>query len=167
MTSAPRIVERAEQPYLAVRQRVTMAEIPLVADRIREVFDWVAAHGLTVAGAPFFRYHVIDMARELDMAGGVPVAALPADELAGDGLVTGVLPAGRYATVTHVGHPRELVDVTGDLLDWARAQGLKWDMSETDSGERWGCRLELYRTDPAVEPDMDRWEVELLFRLAD
>jgi hypothetical protein len=29
------------------------------------------------------------------------------------------------------------------------------------------CRLELYKTDPAVEPDMNKWETELAFRLAD
>jgi hypothetical protein len=39
-------------------------------------------------------------------------------------------------------------------------------MSETDDGQRWGCRLEAYTTDPAEEPDMNTWETELAFRLA-
>jgi hypothetical protein len=30
-----------------------------------------------------------------------------------------------------------------------------------------GCRVESYLTDPRVEPDMDRWETEPAFRLAD
>src|SRR5215831_15721980 len=40
-------------------------------------------------------------------------------------------------------------------------------MSLAGSGERWGCRLEIYHTDPAVEPDMNSWVTELAFRLAD
>ena len=39
-------------------------------------------------------------------------------------------------------------------------------MTETDAGEAWGCRLELYKTDPSAEPDMSRWETELAFRIA-
>jgi effector-binding domain-containing protein len=82
-------------------------------------------------------------------------------------VVTGVLPAGRYAAVTHVGHPNELVDATRALLDWADAEGLTWDVAADGSGERWGCRLEFYLTDPAAEPDMSKWETQLAFRLAD
>jgi len=29
------------------------------------------------------------------------------------------------------------------------------------------CRLEIYLTDPSVEPDMSKWETQLAFRLAD
>jgi hypothetical protein len=70
-------------------------------------------------------------------------------------------------TVTHVGHPDDLVRVTGDLLAWAAKQGLRWDSEPTSRGDRWGGRLEVYNTDPAEEPDMNRWETELWFRLAD
>jgi effector-binding domain-containing protein len=134
-----------------------------VAARHAEVFGWLGARGLAPAGAPFFKYNVIDMTRELEVEAGVPVAA-PVD---GDGTVLfGVLPAGRYATLTHVGHPSELVDATKALLDWAAGQGLSWDVSPGDRGERWGSRLEIYLTDPSVEPDMSKWETELAFRLA-
>jgi hypothetical protein len=52
-------------------------------------------------------------------------------------------------------------------LGWAGRQGLAWDMTPTGSGERWGCRLEIYRTDPAVQPNMNRWRTDLAIRLAD
>jgi effector-binding domain-containing protein len=88
--------------------------------------------------------------------------------VAGDDRVTvGVLPAGRYVTTRHVGHPSTLMAATAALLEWAAAQGLTWDVSASPSGERWGARLEIYLTDPRVEPDMNRWETELAFRLAD
>jgi effector-binding domain-containing protein len=164
MPAAPRIVERAEQPYVAVSGRVTMQTIGAIADRLPEVFAWLGARGLEPAGAPFFKYDLIDMERQLEVEAGVPVAAAAA----GDGeVVAGVLPAGRYASLTHVGHPDELVEATTALLDWAAQQGLAWDMNETPEGQRWGCRLEVYKTDPAEQPDMSKWETELLFRLAD
>jgi effector-binding domain-containing protein len=164
MPTAPRIVERAEQPYVAVSGRVTMETIGAIADRLPEVFAWLGARGLEPAGAPFFRYDRIDMERQLEVEAGVRVTAAAA----ADGeVLAGVLPAGRYASVTHVGHPDGLADATTALLDWAPRQGLAWDVTETPEGQRWGCRLEVYKTDPAEQPDMGRWETELLFRLAD
>lgn len=159
----PRVVDRAEQPYAAIKRRVTMQTIPEIADRLSDVFGWLGARGIEPAGAPFFKYNVIDMEHELEMEGGVPIAI----QVEGEGeILTGVLPAGRYVTVTHVGHPDELEGVTAALLNWAKELGLTWDMTRTDAGEQWGCRLELYNTDPAVEPDMNKWETELAFRLA-
>lgn len=161
--AAPQIVTRAEQPYVAVRAKVAMDGLGEFAARHREVAGWLGARGLTPAGAPFFRYNVIDMARELEVEAGFPVAATTE----GDGeIVSGVLPAGRYATLTHTGHPDELIDATRELLDWAAAQGLTWDMTQTSRGERWGCRLEMYLTDPGEEPDMSKWVTQLAFRLA-
>jgi len=163
MPIRPSIVERPEQPYVAISGLVTMQTVGAIADRLPEVFVWLAEHGLEPTGAPFLRYNRIDMKRQLEVEVGVPVAATAED----DGEVrSSVLPAGRYATVTHLGHPDELIGVTTALLDWAAQQGLRWDMSETDHGQRWGCRLEVYNTDPAEEPDMRKWETELAFRLA-
>jgi effector-binding domain-containing protein len=162
--SVPEIVTRAEQPYMAIRGHVTMAEIGAFAGRTGEVFGWLGARGLAPAGPPFLKYNVIDMARQLEIETGVPVSA-PA---AGEGeVISGVLPAGRYATVTHVGHPSELMGVTKALLDWAAGQGLTWDMSPEADGDRWGSRLEMLLTDPAEEPDMSKWVTQLAFRLAD
>jgi effector-binding domain-containing protein len=164
MSVAPEIVTRTEQPYVAIRGQVSMAEIAGFAVRTGEVFSWLGAHGLPPAGPPFLKYNVIDMASQLEIDNGVPVAA-PA---AGEGeVISGVLPAGRYATLTHVGHPSELAEATKTLLDWAAGQGLTWDMSPGADGERWGSRLEIYLTDPREEPDMSKWVTQLAFRLAD
>ncbi len=160
----PQIVEREEQPYVAVRGVVTMETIPEIADRFPEVFAWLGKNGITPADAPFFKYNLIDMERHLEMEAGVPIdASVAADRE----VLVGVLPAGRYATVSHVGHPQELVEVTRELLEWASAEGLAWDMAATDKGDRWTARLELLLTDPSVEPDMNKWETRLMFKLAD
>jgi len=164
MQAAPEIVTRAGQPYVAARARVTMAELGGLGARFGEVFAWLGARGLAPAGAPFFRYNVIDMTRELEVDVGVPVAAAVDGD---DHMVSGVLPAGRYATLTHVGHPGELPAATKALLDWAAGQGLTWDIAPGEGGERWGSRLEIYLTDPSQEPDMSKWMTQLAFLLAD
>jgi effector-binding domain-containing protein len=161
--TAAQIETRAEQPYVAVREQVTMAGLGQLGARLGMVAGWLGSRGLAPAGPPFFRYNVIDMMRELEVEAGFPVAA--AVEASGE-IVSGLLPAGRYATLTHTGHPSELIEATKELLDWAVAQGLTWDMTETSRGEQWGCRLETHLTDPDVEPDMSKWVTRLAFRLA-
>lgn len=168
----PQIVERPEVPYAGLRGTVTMSTIASIADRFPDVFGHLAARGATIAGAPFLRYRRIDMERELVVECGVPVAAPVDGADAGvtdviTDVFTDVVPAGRYATLLHVGHPDQLVARNGELLAWADAQGLRFDVSDTPDGEVWGARLEVLLTDPTVQPDMDKWETQLAFRLAD
>lgn len=161
----PVIGERGEQPYVAVRGVVTMETFGEIADRLPGVFDWLAQRGIEPAGPPFFRYNLVDMERQLEVEAGVPVAA---GMIGGsDGVFAGSLPSGRYISVTHVGHPDQLVDVTAELIRWVAERGLAWDMLQTDEGQVWGCRLEVLKTNPAEVPDPNDWETELVFRLAD
>jgi hypothetical protein len=60
-----------------------------------------------------------------------------------------------------------LINVTADLLRWAADRDLVFDQHAGPEGEVWGCRLEIYETDPDDEPDMNRWVTTLAFRLAD
>nr|CEL13880.1 transcription activator, effector binding [Kibdelosporangium sp. MJ126-NF4] len=164
MSMKPEIIERAEQPYAAVRGTVTMQTFNEIADRLPELIGSLLARGVELAGAPFFRYTLIDMQAQVEVEAGVPITHVIPDD--GD-IISAVLPAGRYVSHTHVGHPDELVDVTGQLLTWAADQDLTWDKTDTSQGERWGCRLEVLKTDPREQPDMAKWETELLVRLAD
>ncbi|GAA0499911.1 DNA gyrase inhibitor [Paractinoplanes deccanensis] len=159
----PKIVELGEQPYVGRRETITMTEFARVADHLPGMLSRLAERGVPVAGAPFFRYRVIDMSADLVVEAGIPVSA-PVEAV--PPMFTDTLPAGRYATVTHVGHPDELMGVTARLLGWAQDRGLVWDMQPTPTGEVWGCRLEMMMTDPAKEPDMHKWETVLLFKLA-
>lgn len=165
MIDEPRIATLPERPYVAIAATVGMDDLGTVVPPLNgEVFGWLAARGIPPAGPPFWRYNVIDMARALEVEAGAPVAAA----VAGDGrVIAGVLPAGRYVIMRHVGHPDELVAATEALLDWAAEKGLTWDVSASPAGDRWGARLEIYHSDPDVEPDMTKWETELVFRLAD
>jgi len=142
-----------------------MSGLAGVADEIPRVIERADALGLVLDGPPFFRYVVVDMARELVVEAGIPVAGeVPPGTDLGD-LEAGVLPPGRYATVVHVGPPDSLEGATGQLLRWAADTGLTFDVRPGDRGDVWGCRLESYLTDPREEPDTSRWETELAFRL--
>ena len=157
------VQDRGQQPYVGMTASVTMDDFSPVADRLPEIIGRLAERGVQPAGAPFFRYRVIDMEREMVIEAGVPIA----EPLDVDGLDADVLPAGRYVTTSFTGHPMQLMKVTADLLGWADDQGLVFEQHMGPQGDVWGCRLEFYETDPAVEPDMNRWTTTLAFRLAD
>lgn len=165
MDAEPEITERPARPYVAIKALVTMQTLGAVVPPLNpEVFGWLAAREIAPAGPAFWKYNVIDMERGLEVEAGSPVAeAVPGDER----VLAGVLPAGRYVTVRHVGHPETLMAATGALLDWAAAKGLEWDVAPSPDGQRWGCRLEIYHSDPVSQPDMSKWETELAFRLSD
>lgn len=160
----PVVAERQSQPYVAIKAQATMQTMDQILPPLMpQVFAWLGERGIPPAGPPFWKYNVIDMMRLLEVEVGVPVAA-PAE--GDDRVLAGVLPAGRYATLRYTGHPDGLIDVVASLREWASQEGLSWDMTNTPDGERWAARLEIYETDPAVEPDMTKWTTLLAFRLS-
>lgn len=164
MSENPTVVERAAQPYVSLTAHVPMgrlaAEVPPLAP---QVYAWLASRGLEPAGPSFWKYNVVDMDAELEVEVGVPIA----QAVDGDGAVTsGVLAAGRYVRLEHVGHPATLERATGDLLAWAGSQGLAFDVTPTEGGERWGARVEEYLNGPDDGTEPDDWTTVLLFRLA-
>ncbi len=121
MDVPPEIAHRAARPYAGISAWVPMTAVGSVADRIPEIFSWLGSRGVAPAGPPFFRYHVIDMERQLQVEAGVPVTT-PIED---DGEIrAGTLPARRFAVMTHTGAPQTLMAATSALLDWARDRGL-------------------------------------------
>ena len=161
----PSIIERPAVRYLGVTRPVTMTTFAIVADRIPDLIGTLIGQGTAITDAPFFRYRVIDMERQLIVDAGVPIGESEVELT--DDLFIDELPAGRYATVTHTGVFDELIDVTTALLEWADDRGLQWDRTDGPHGDEWGCRLEIYLTNPAEEPDPSKFVTQLAFRLAD
>ena len=160
----PTIVDRPAQPYVSITARVPMARLGEVVPPLNgEVFGWLATRGIDPAGPALWKYNVIDMAGELELEAGVAVAT-PVD--GDDRVKSGVLPAGRYVVGRYRGHPDGLEGATGALLAWASGRGLSFDVSDAGGEERWAARLEEYLTDPDEEPEMDKWETDLAFKLA-
>jgi GyrI-like small molecule binding protein len=149
MTNEPQISERPSQPYLGLRRRVTDGVAAAVDGAFPELFRRLGAAGVQPAGPPFIRFLATDEVgdpTELELA--VPVDTDAA---------TDALPAGRYATLVHVGPYRsetqpDLAVARAALQEWAERQGL------SVSGY-----LERYRIGPVENPDYREWETELAF----
>jgi effector-binding domain-containing protein len=159
----PKVEERPEQHYLAIRTQVGMSDfgeqIPLLTD---EVYAWLNQHGVVPAGPPFVCYHVIDMPGKLDVEMGVPVA----DAMAGNGRVmAGVMPTGSYASLIYTGVENGIAG-NGALLDWGAAQGLTWDRWDDPKGDAFGGRVEYFLDGPEDHPDPATWDTEVAIRLA-
>jgi effector-binding domain-containing protein len=163
MITEPKVEDRKEQHYVAVRTQATMNELETaISQGIREVAAWLGTHGMAPTGAPFIRYLVIDMEALLEIEVGFPVTSA----LSGDGHVrAGVLPAGQYASLVYTNIDQG-IEANYALLQWGAAQGLVWDKWETEKGDAFGSRFEAFLTNPDEEPDRTKWETEVAIRLA-
>lgn len=159
----PRIVARVTQPYVAIPAQASLSEWGEVTVLVGEVLGWVAQRGLEIAGPPFFRYWTIgDHTRPFRLAVGVPLLqAVPCEGR----IVSGAIPAGRYATAVHRGHPDTLMRTIRTLDEWMERNDLRPRQEHSDGATTWSGRFEFYRTDPKVEPDLERWEIELAYLL--
>jgi effector-binding domain-containing protein len=159
----PQVRDRQEQAYAGIPVTVTMATFPAAADTtFPELFGWLAEHGIAPAGPPFIRYHVIDMAADLEIEFGVPVDG----PVQGAGRVRpGVLPAGQYLTLLHVGPYDGLVAANAAVQEWAGQQGIT--LAASADGRRWPGRVEHYLSDPREVTDPARWETEVAYLTGD
>lgn len=157
MPTLPKLVERAQTHYASVAREVRIPFADVVGPLLEEAaayLDGVTPEGF---GPAIFRYDVIDMPR-LEMQFGF----LTSEAVPGNARVKpAVLPAGRYVTLTHFGHYDSLEKVTGDVVAWARGQGIEWDSTFGPEGERFAARFEIYPNGPMDEPDPDRWETQI------
>lgn len=164
MIGEPKLSDRAEQPYVAIRTQITMQQLDTaIPQGIGEVAAWLGRQGVTPSGAPFARYLVIDMEALLDIEVGFPVASA----MSGDGRVSAsVLPAGRYASLVYTGIDNG-IQANWALLKWGAENGLAWDTWKTEKGDAFGARFETFLTNPDDEPDRAKWETEVAIKLAD
>jgi len=161
----PKIESRAARPYAAIPVTAPMREWGRVNALVPEVYGWLGQRRIAPAGPLFYRYRVIgDMDAPFELEVGVPVP----EPVEGDGrVVPGSIPSGRYAVATHHGHPDGLSGTITALREWAAEQGVTWDIRREGGTEVWGGCFEFYLTDPAVEPDLGKWSIDLAYRIQD
>lgn len=165
MLTLPVLARRKKQPYLAIRSALTMRQIkkqgPLFLSEVRAHMQ---QRGYESDGPAFFRYNAIDPTGQLEMEFGYfTQRAYP-----GSGPIrTGVMPSGRYASVTWQGSYDRLRDVTAMLLGWAAETGVSWDIEQGDRGALFAGRLEIYHNDPETEADPDRLVTEVAIKTGD
>lgn len=162
--TAPKLADRPAQPYMGIRTQAAMDALPhVIPEALDAVFAWLAARGIAPAGAPFIRYHVIDMAAQLDIELGVPVSST----IAGDGRVqAGELPAGRYASLIYTGIDNG-IEGNRALIEWAAANGIQWDRWDDPRGDAFRSRYETFLTGPDENPDPAQWQTEVAILVAE
>ena len=165
----PEIQRRAAQQYLGIAGSITNGVPAFVDQAFPELFGWLREHAVEPAGAPFIRYRELDPAGEpLEVEVGAPVHDTPDGD---ERVRAGVLPAGRYLTLMHVGPYRsqtvpDLAVSRERLIGWAEQQGIVYSR-ETDRGSTLPCCLERYLIGPVEEPDFTKWETEFAYLVLD
>jgi len=161
----PKVEQRAAVRYVAIRTASPLSDLPTVEPALwKEVFGWLGKQQIAPAGPPLVRYLVIDMPKRIEIEVGVPVAKA----VKGDGRVRpGVLPAGRYVALTHVGPYDGMVQANADLQAWAEKRGIHWQMRMTKLGSAWAGRAEFLLKDPSNEKDPQKYETEIVYLTAD
>lgn len=157
----PKIVTRAAVHYVGVKATVPITGIKnFMQTNIPKIFTWIKDHNMKPNGAEFLRYTYIDMQKGLDLEVGVPVAKA----VKGDGGIrAGVIPAGRYVSLTHLGDYGELMATNGALQNWAKSKHLTFKMQKGAKGDEFVSRLEFYKSGPWDQKDPAKWETEVLY----
>jgi effector-binding domain-containing protein len=163
----PLIEQRDAAHYVAVRTRTERSALGVVVPGLLgEVAAWLAACDVTGTGVPIVRYLVVDYATgEVEVDVGTLVSG-PVD-FEHPSVHAGVLPAGRWATLRHVGGYEALVDSTALLLDWGRDNEVSWAGDVDCEVTTWGGRVERYLLGPDTEHDPALWVTEIAVLLAE
>ena len=163
MLSAPEIVVRPDQPFAAIRIELNRLEIPERAPPLHgEVAAWLQQRGIEPTGSPFFNYTGMGPGEWLEMEVGFPTAApAPAEGR----VITGSIPAGRFAILRYTGPYDGLYDANMALGEWLAAQSLV--PGGGAPGRYAAAHLEVYETDPTSVPDPANWITDVLFRVGD
>lgn len=119
MNAPIEVIERPNQPTIAIRMRTHVKDLPdLLPRTYGRLTQYLNSVGVAVAqpAYAYAAYHNMDM-EDLDVEAGFPVGG----EVEGNGdIITSEIPAGRFATVVHTG-PYEQLEPLYDRLDkWVR-----------------------------------------------
>jgi effector-binding domain-containing protein len=156
MPNTPKIVEREATHYAAVSAEVRIPFGEAIGPLMGEAAAYCASTG-GAFGPAMMKYDVIDMPR-LEMQFGF----VTPNAVAGNARVkAGILPAGKYVTLTYFGHYDNIERVTGTVINWAREHGIEWDSTPGPNGERFASRFEIYPNGPDDEPDPNKWETQI------
>ena len=103
MLTGPKLEQRKESHYVAIRTQVGVPFGAVLPPLWNEIFAWLASKGISPSGAPFIRYLTTDMSKKLDIDVGFAIGG----RRPGNGhIIEDVLPAGQYATLLNTGHYR-------------------------------------------------------------
>jgi hypothetical protein len=152
------VTQKPAIPTLGIRLITPFAGMLKVRDTLlKELYTWLDQHAVNGFHAFFLRLHVIDMKGNMDLEVGVTLDSAHD----GDARVRpGVLPAGKYVTLTYREHD---LRANALLQKWAADQGIAFDRTASPEGDIWLSRYEAYITDPRSEKHKKAWQIQLNF----
>lgn len=136
------IKDKETQPFLAIRLRTPISELPAM---LGQSYGAIAAYLGELehhpAGMPFTAYYNQDM-QDLDVEIGIPTAeVLPGR----DNIYGSEIPAGRVAECTYTGSYNKMESAYQQLARFVAEQGV----------EPTGIAYEIYIDDPATKPQAE------------
>jgi effector-binding domain-containing protein len=145
------LLEQTEQPTLCVRTRTPVENLPQTLGKAYgAIMETLGERSEMPVGPAYVAYFNMDM-QDLDIEAGFPVAHEHGDH--GD-VKHGAIPAGKYATCTHVGPYDQMAPAYETLGQWMKEKQL------TASGTVY----ELYFNSPADTLPQDL-KTQILFPL--
>ena len=159
----PKITALKEIPVAYIETKVTFNEWSAANALFSTICEWVFKNRGDIAGPLFYQYLIIgDFFKKYHVRAGVVTKKL----MKGDDRVrTTTLPRGKYISFIHEGHPDKL-DESHDLIhNWAKKKKINIAKTETETDEIWTGRYEFYLTDADDEPDLTKWETDIMYLL--
>jgi effector-binding domain-containing protein len=144
------------RPAIVIRATLRVEELPaFFGSAYGELYAFAARHAAPADGPPFARYPGITSAAigpEVSVEAGITLPRA----IGGEGRIEAAeLPGGECAVTEHIGPYEGMEPAYKALEGWMHENG------RTAAGGPW----EVYHSDPAHEPDSQRWRTELFWPL--
>lgn len=158
----PKIESKGTQFTIGIRKRIPSKTIASAIPKfLKQTAKYLSMKGVQRSGSPFFRFHSINMGVEYDLEVGF---LCQSDIEAGGEFVSNTFPKGNYATLKYAGKNRGYQGNKA-LIEWARSNQHEMDRWDTELGDTFACRYEVYLTDITAEPDHTKWVKEVAIKL--
>lgn len=155
----PTVERRDAFDYLGIEVRASLRDWSEVNACVPELLAWMEDRGVRAAGAPFYRIVRAGSVDEpFEVVVGVPVDG----EDPGDERVSrSTMPAGVYATYLLTAWFDEVWQVHDSVNRWLEREGRTLDTED----DAFVAFYEQYLTDPQSEPDPDRQQTFVAYKL--
>lgn len=155
----PTVEERAAFDYLGIEVSARLKEWGTVNACVPELLAWLGERGMEPTGAPFYRIVRAGTVEEpFDVVVGVPVEA---DEPGNARVRRYTMPAGTYATYLLTAWYDEVWRVHDSVNRWLEVESLTLEKD----GDAFVALYEQYLTDPETEPDRDKQQTLVAYKL--
>lgn len=161
--SEPIVEYQIEKPYAAIVFETSEVEWEETSALLPVIVEWLDKKELKSNGIPLYRYwYSGDGAEPITLEVGVLVDRMSVGD---ERILISTIPGGSYLKAVHRGHPDNLPESYDELIKWAREENLEFDMRWESDYEIWNGRFEIFLTDPQIEPNPEKWEIEILLLL--